>query len=59
MKTEEELLEALHVAMTNAIRSESIEQLRFYQGKIEILEWYFAKPEERQDGFEGEKKKDG
>lgn len=62
MKTEEELLEALHVAMTNAIRSESIEQLRFYQGKIEILEWYFAKPEEVKDAFEGEpreKKKDG
>ena len=49
MKTEKEMVEALQEAMTNAIRSDSIEQLRFYQGKIEILEWYFAK--ERKDGF--------
>ena len=54
MKTEEEMLSALNQAMTNAIRSSTIEELRFFQGKIEVLEWYFAKPEEIKDAFEGE-----
>lgn len=54
MKNEEEITEALNKAVGNAVRSESIKQLRFYQGQINILEWYFAKPEERQDGFKDE-----
>lgn len=54
MKTEDEMLSALNQAMLNAVRSDSIEQLRFFQGKIEVLEWYFAKPEEIKDAFEGE-----
>lgn len=55
MKTEEEMIAALNQAMLNAVRSESLEQLRFYQGKIEAFEWWFAKPEETKDGFEGER----
>ena len=58
MKTEDEMLFALNQAITNAVRCDSLELLRFYQGKIEVLEWYFAKPEEIKDAFEGEPRKE-
>ena len=54
MKTEKEMLESLNTAITNAVRADSMGSLRFYQGQINILEWYFEKPEQRKDGFEGE-----
>ena len=38
MKTEEELKIILSQAVSNAVRSDSIEQLRFYQGQINIIE---------------------
>lgn len=54
MKKDEEMLAALNQAITNAVRSDSFEELKFYQGQINILEWWFAKPEEIKDAFEGE-----
>ena len=58
MKTDKEMLESLNKAVTNAVRADSMESLRFFQGQIDILEWFFAKPEERSDGFDEVEKKD-
>lgn len=38
MKTEPQIKELLANAMSNAMRSDSIEQLRFFQGQIAALE---------------------
>lgn len=55
MKTEEEMLARLNMSITNCVRAGSFEELRYFQGQTEILEWYFAKPEEIKDAFEGER----
>ena len=38
MKTEEEIQKMLGTSITNAIRSGSMEELRFFQGQIDVLE---------------------
>lgn len=38
MKIEEEVKVILTQVISNAVRSDSIEQLRFYQGQINIIE---------------------
>jgi hypothetical protein len=38
MKTEDEVKQMLNIAITNGIRSGSIEELRYFQGQISILE---------------------
>ena len=52
MKTEEELKIILNQVITNAIRSDSIEQLRFYQGQLDMIETILGL---KQDAFTEEK----
>ena len=52
MKTEEELKIILNQIITNAVRSDSIEQLRFYQGQLNMVETILGL---NQDGFTEEK----
>lgn len=52
MKTEEELKTILNQIVSNAVRSDSIEQLRFYQGQINIIEIILGL---NQDAFTEEK----
>lgn len=52
MKIDEEIQKALGAAITGCVRSESIEELRFNQGKINILEWMLN---ETPDAFSDDK----
>lgn len=56
MKTEEEMIAALNKAITSCVRADSFEELRYFQGQVNVLEWWFAKPEEVNDAFKGEER---
>jgi hypothetical protein len=60
MRSEEEIQKALSVAITNCVRADTIEGLRFAQGQINIIEWMLGqeqnafseeeiKPEEKKE----------
>lgn len=52
MKSEEDIKSMLGLAINNAVRCDSIEQLRFYQGQINIIETILGL---NQDAFTEEK----
>ena len=54
MKTDEEFQKALSTAVTGCVKAESIEELRYRQGQVNIIEWYF---EQTPDAFTDEEKK--
>lgn len=55
MKSEEEVRIILGQAVNNAVRSESIEQLRFYQGQINMIELILGL---NQDAFSEDKEEE-
>ena len=54
MRTEEEIQKALSVAITNCVRAESFEALRYFQGQVNLIEWLLG---QNQDAFSEDESK--